>query len=90
MLIQRGSAVRRIKFQWPSRDTTVSPVAKRISFSTLDCLQMQELPKGKDFESIFCRFDGANPDLLPDPEQVTPIVLTLTLRFTAAQTIRVR
>jgi len=66
------------------------PVAKRISFSTLDCLQMQELPKGKDFESIFCRFDGANPDLLPDREQVTPILSTLTLRFTAAHTIRVR
>ncbi|MBC7964555.1 MAG: hypothetical protein H7Z17_01420 [Fuerstia sp.] len=35
---------------------------------------MQELPKGKDFESNFCRFGGANPDLPPDPEQVNPVV----------------
>ena len=52
--------------------------AKRSSFSTLDCRQMQELPKGKDFESIFCRIDGANPDLPPDPEQVTPVVTIVT------------
>lgn len=52
--------------------------AKRSSFSTLDCLQLQELPKGKDFESNFCRFDGVNPDLLPDPEQVTPILTVVT------------
>jgi hypothetical protein len=35
---------------------------------------MQELPKGKDFESNFCRFGGANPDLPPDPDQVNPFV----------------
>ena len=52
--------------------------AKHISFSTLDCLQMQELPKGKDFKSIFCRFDGANPDLPSDPARVTPIVRIVT------------
>lgn len=45
------------------------------SFSTFGCLQLQELPKGKDFKSIFCRFDGANPDLLPDPEPVILVVL---------------
>jgi hypothetical protein len=43
---------------------------------------MQELPKGKDFESIFCRFDGANPDLPSDPEQVTPDVTIMTRRST--------
>ncbi|MEJ7590202.1 MAG: hypothetical protein WKF77_01500 [Planctomycetaceae bacterium] len=39
---------------------------------------MQELPKGKDFESNFRRIDGSNPDLPPDPEQVTPVVTVVT------------
>ncbi len=42
--------------------------------STLDGLQLQELPKGKDFGSIFCRFDGPNPDLRPSSEQVVTVV----------------
>ncbi|RLT21963.1 MAG: hypothetical protein DWI29_01180 [Planctomycetota bacterium] len=54
--------------------------AKPCSFSTLDCLQMQELPKCKDFESIFCRIDGANPDLPPDPEPVLLIMTIVTRR----------
>ena len=44
-------------------------------FSTLDGLQLQELPKGKDFGSIFCRFDGPNPDLRPPRKQVVTVVL---------------
>lgn len=55
--------------------------AEHSSFSTFNCLQMQELPEGKDFESIFCRIDGANPNLPPDPEQVIPIV-TIVRPFT--------
>ena len=43
--------------------------------STLDGLQLQELPKAKDIESIFCRFDGPNPDLRPPWEQVVTVVL---------------
>ncbi|MCX7387190.1 MAG: hypothetical protein NTX48_11045 [Planctomycetales bacterium] len=39
---------------------------------------MQELPKGKAVESIFWWVDGRNPDLLPDPEQVTPVVTPIT------------
>ncbi|MCA9010886.1 MAG: hypothetical protein KDB01_14140 [Planctomycetaceae bacterium] len=42
---------------------------------------MQELPKGKDFGSNFCRIDGLNPDLPTDPEQVTPFVSIVPLSF---------
>jgi hypothetical protein len=40
---------------------------------------LQELPKGKDFGSIFCRFDGPNPDLLPDPKPVITVVTIVTI-----------
>lgn len=52
--------------------------AKRMSFSTFDTVQLQELPKGKRFGSLFCRIEGPNPVLPTDREHLTPVVTNMT------------